>query len=162
MMEQNMEISVARLMASDHAHLEQLFRAVMASLRGGDPEQVRRCWLELDHALERHLSLEEDVLLPGFQRAFPISAARLRREHREIRAALLSLGVDLDLHELCPASATRFIATLRSHAGYEDAVLYPWAQQNLSLPDRRSVVARLRHLRRTRTGSAYGEGWQQT
>jgi hypothetical protein len=139
--------TIARLMASDHEHLEQLFHGTLVGLRDGDSEAIRKRWLELDLALERHLSLEEDLLLPGFERMFPVSAACLRREHRAIRAALVTLGVDLDLHELCPASAIRFITLLREHASYEDAVLYPWMQQNLTDPERHSLVARLRHLR---------------
>ncbi len=154
----NQPESVAQLLASDHAHLEQLFQAVIACLRGGDPERLRVRWLELDYALELHLNLEEAQLLPRFARAFPTSAARLQREHREIRSALVQLGVDLDLHELCAASATRFISALRAHAAYEDAVLYPWAEAHLAEAERVSVIAGLRHLRATYAAAKRLEG----
>lgn len=140
------ESELARQLASDHAHLEQLFGAVTAGLRGGEPDSLRARWLELDHALECHLTTEEELILPGFAQAFPSSAARLRQEHHDIRAALVQLGVDLDLHELSSASAARLIRALRMHAHYEDDVLYPWAEQHLTELERPPLLARLRHL----------------
>ncbi|HEY6877992.1 MAG TPA: hemerythrin domain-containing protein, partial [Polyangiales bacterium] len=130
---------------------EQLFQAMMACMRGADPERIRARWLELDRALEQHLSAEEELILPRFEREFPASAARLRQEHREIRAALVELGVDLDLHSLGPSSARRFIDALRSHAAYEDAVLYAWVQRNLPEEDKLSLLDRLRRVSQMRT-----------
>lgn len=145
------------LMETDHDHLERLFQSVMTCLRGADVESLRARWLELDRALQHHLTLEEELLLPRFERAFPTSAARLRREHREIREALVQFGVDLDLHELSPGSAQRFVARLRAHAAYEDGVLYPWAQQHLSDGEWHSLLGRLRHLRGPRLARAKRE-----
>jgi hemerythrin-like domain-containing protein len=143
--------AIERLMTSDHAQLEQLFQAVLGCMRGGDPERIRAAWLELDRALERHLRAEEELILPHFAREFPESAERLRQEHREIRMALVDLGVDLDLHELCSSSAEHFIAALRSHATYEDAVLYPWALRRLPEADKLSLIERLRQASQRRS-----------
>jgi hypothetical protein len=52
--------------------------------------------------------------------------------------------VDLDLHSLCPSSATRFIAALRQHAAFEDAVVYPWAQNHMSEATKLSLGERVR------------------
>jgi hypothetical protein len=141
--------SLTHGLAADHQELELLFGRVMASLRGADGERIRQRWLELDHALEQHLCTEEELLLPQLTRERAEDAARVRAEHRAIRTALVDLGVDLDLHSLCPGAAARFIDALRRHAAFEDAVIYPWAERHLAEQTRLSLlerlVARVRH-----------------
>lgn len=145
---------IERALNSDHEELEVLFQRVITSLGGGDPESIRARWLELDRALEQHLCMEETLILPGFTQENPAAAARIRREHREIRAHMVQLGVDLDLHELSPGSAARFIESLRQHAKYEEVMFYPWSQLRLGQDEKVSLLkglldagARQRHQR---------------
>lgn len=140
-------------LATDHEELEQLFARLVMSLRSADSERVRQRWLELDHALEQHLSTREELILPQLERDCPADAARVRAEHRVIRTALVDLGIDLDLHALSPESATRFIDALRRHATFEDAVIYPWAECKLAEHARLSLRQRLRGRARIALGS---------
>jgi hypothetical protein len=133
-------------LAKDHEELELLYQRLLTSLHSGDSERIRRRWLALDAALEEHLRAEEEFILSQFERDRPVEAALIRREHRQIRSHLVALGVDLDLHALCPASATRFIEALRRHAQSEEAVLYPWAHFSLSPANRLGLLSRLRGL----------------
>jgi hemerythrin superfamily protein len=135
--------SIELALKTDHDTLERLFEHLMANLRGSDGEQLRARWLELDRALERHLRLEEELILPQFERARPADAERVRREHHAIRARLVELGVDLDLHSLSPDSARHFIETLRRHAAFEESVFYPWSQSHLGHAEQTSLLERL-------------------
>lgn len=83
-------------------------------------------------------------MLPELARTCPEQAQRIRNEHEQIRAAIVQLGVDLDLHALCPTSATVFIEALRKHASFEEQTVYPWAQARLGESARRSRLERLR------------------
>jgi hemerythrin-like domain-containing protein len=135
--------SIELALKTDHEELERLFEHLMANLRGADAEQLRARWLELDRALERHLRVEEELILPKFERACPADAERVRREHHTIRARLVELGVDLDLHSLCPDSARHFIEALRQHAVFEESVFYPWSQSHLGQAEQTTLLERL-------------------
>jgi len=138
---------IARSMRADHAELDRLFDRVVVAMKEADLDRVRERWLELDQRLEQHLTAEEEFIFPRFERSHPATAARLRDEHREIRAALVELGVDLDLHSLCEETATRFIDGLRRHAAFEDTLVYPWAEEHLDGPARLSLLERIRRHR---------------
>jgi hemerythrin superfamily protein len=147
--------SIELALKADHQELEVLFERVMASLRSADAERIRGCWLELDRALEQHLSAEEQLMLPHFDRDCPADAARVRSDHHEIRTRLVELGVELDLHSLNPASAARFIDALRGHAAFEERAFYPWSQSKLAQAEQTTLLARLRGaLRRVEAASA--------
>lgn len=131
---------------ADHFELEARFRQALSALRRGDSGDVRARWLALERALGAHMRAEEQHVLPAFEKRFPHDAARIRREHQEIRRSLEQLGVELDLHALREQAASDFLDLLGEHAAHEQSVLYAWAQVQLSEHDRRSVLGRLRAL----------------
>jgi len=135
---------IDELLVSDHRALEKTFARMMVKFAGGDSDSIRAAWLELDRHLEAHLVAEEKHVLPHFKRHFPAEAARICKEHAEIRAALLQLGIDLDLHALREDTAALFIATLQRHAKSEEPVFYAWAQENLPARERVGVAELLR------------------
>lgn len=138
--------SLGEALGQDHAALERTFERVIAKFNGGDAEDIRAAWEQLDAELSAHLAAEERLIIPRFRRDDPEAADRILDEHRSIRAALEMLGVDLDLHSLRAEAAAGFIAALRRHAAYEDLVLYPWADAHLTEEERLFVFKRLRAL----------------
>jgi len=128
----------------DHQALEVTFERVLRRFHGGDSEAIRTAWLALDEELEAHLKAEERFILPEFAKSFPVEAQRIERDHQRIRAALVELGIDLDLHLLREHAAERFVQTLREHAQYEDEVFYAWAETSLSERAQHAAIAHLR------------------
>jgi hemerythrin-like domain-containing protein len=132
------------LLKSDHAALEVTFRRMIGKFGGGDPDAIRAGWQAMEQQLETHLGAEEQFMLPRFEKAYPEEAERIRVEHKQIRAALLQLGVDLDLHALRDETARAFIDALRQHAENEERLFYVWAQRELSHGERHQLLDRLR------------------
>lgn len=143
---------LAEALKADHVALESTFEHVLTTMQGGDPESVRAAWLGMESDLLAHLKVEEELILPGFEKAFPKEAGFIREDHVAIRAALEQLGVDLDLHTLRKETADLFIEKLRKHAEREDHAFYRWAEEHLSEATRQSVFGRLRGILRVSGG----------
>jgi hypothetical protein len=104
---------------------------------------------DLEHAVLLHMRVEEQELLPRYAEVAPADAALILAAHEEIRGQLYRLGVETELHCIRLESIDALIAMLREHAAHEDRVVYPWAEQNLSLGSRRSLFQSVgRSLRR--------------
>ena len=119
--------SLRKLMNEDHARLELLFQVLLNALEGANQPTLQRVWCDFERGLMTHLLAEERHLLPLVETEYPVDAERLRREHAAIRALVADLGVATDLHLLRKDKAAELVETLRSHAGWEDATLYPRA-----------------------------------
>jgi hemerythrin-like domain-containing protein len=135
------------LLADRHREIE----AACAELRGGayadEPALMVASFRAFERALVEHLDAEEALLLPAYARYDPEEAHAVRAQHQELRQMLLQLGVQVELHAVRTAEIERFIQALRAHAAYEDAGLYPWAQQ--SLPSEMNGVITRRAAGRT-------------
>lgn len=115
------------MLSEDHQHLDRLFGDIVASCLRGDHVSVRPDWERFERELSSHMDLEEQEILPAFSREHRGEAEGIREEHARIRAALLEMGIDLDLHCLRAERVEAFVALLRAHARREEALLYPWA-----------------------------------
>jgi hemerythrin-like domain-containing protein len=131
------------LLSREHTQLDALFEQLLAALRADATEDTAKLWSAFDSELSAHLALEEESILPAFGRAHPTEAAEIRNEHAQIRAALLELGVDVDLHAARADRVARFIALLRRHAAREDELMYRWSEGHLERHERSTVLERL-------------------
>lgn len=102
---------LADYMGRDHAVIESALAGALA----GDAERAR--WLQ--HALARHLAIEEQLLFPAYLDAGGNEGwiDGLRREHDDLRRHLPHLGN--------PASRRRFLLMLDGHDEKEEQLIYP-------------------------------------
>lgn len=128
----------------EHEALNQLFADVVDAFETNNGTWAARCFGELEKQLEAHLAMEEKHLFPALERIDPAEARTLRREHSAIRAQIASLGVGVDLHATRAAEISELIAILRVHAAREDALLYPWAEANVTGSTRTTMLERVR------------------
>jgi hypothetical protein len=112
----------------DHARLDRMFDELLEALKADAREDVLRLWTHFDDGLCRHMALEDEHLVPELQRDEPREAARIVREHSEMRAKLAELGVGIDLHQVPSELITEFIEQLRQHALHEAAIAYRWTE----------------------------------
>jgi hypothetical protein len=98
--------------------------------RTEDPEQAAAAFREFwrrEGAI--HFRIEEDVLLPTWELLGTVNAeaaARLAREHLELRAAVLALG------EKPPPAAIRELGErLAAHVRFEERELFPLIEADL-------------------------------
>jgi len=102
--------------------------------RTDDPEHAAARFHEFwsrDGAL--HFRIEEEVLLPTWERLGTVdaeAAARLAREHLELRAAALALG------DAPPLAAIRELGEkLAAHVRFEERELFPLIEADLRAAD---------------------------
>ena len=112
----------------DHQRLESRLERAAEALRVADRTTARREWDDFQRVLLGHLDWEEQNPLPGLDRAAPVEAALIRRDHARIRALLLAVGAVLEVRA---ASFEELIALLRSHATLEEKVLQQWADRGV-------------------------------
>jgi len=119
----------ADVLSEHHRALDEQLERLIAEAQRLHGEALRACWSRFEAELLRHLDYEEAAILPAFARRHADEARAIRNEHARIRAALLDLGVSLDLHALRCEAVKDFASQLRAHARREDALLYPWARR---------------------------------
>jgi len=122
----------ADVLAEHHRALDEQLERLIADAQRLDGPELRACWSRFETELLRHLDYEEAAILPAFARRHAGKARAIVDEHARIRAALLDLGVSLDLHALRWEAVNDFASQLRAHARREDAQLYPWARRNVA------------------------------
>ena len=106
------------LLRAEHVQLDQTFEALAEGFRA-DPRSAGLIeWKRFEAALLAHLNVEEDLVLPTFQRSHPIEAAQLLDEHASIRRELDELGLGVELHLISVPLIERFISKLRAHAAH--------------------------------------------
>ena len=125
------------LLRSDHARLDKIFDALLASYESNDWEEVRAQWDVFESSLLDHMAAEERYIFPKFRNAHLTETHALLVEHAEMRSLLATLGVAIDLHAVRSNVANDLIERLRAHAARENVLLYPWAEAKLRTQDLR-------------------------
>jgi hemerythrin-like domain-containing protein len=135
--------TLGTLLTRDHQRLDQVFTALLNALQADAREDVLRLWAAFDDGLSLHMALEEEHILPALRERDPVLADALSREHQTIRLMLAELGVAVDLHQIRAETVSDFIDQLRRHASREEALVYRWADENLSAPEKALLRTRL-------------------
>lgn len=147
---------LSTLLRDEHARLDATFESLMDGFRA-DPLSVGLLeWKHFEAALRAHLSLEEDLVLPTFERTYPLETAQIRDEHASIRRELDELGLGVELHLISPELIDRFISKLRAHAAHEDAMLYERVDRELTPDERSRAIARVHETARRISGTRPG------
>lgn len=128
--------NMGRYLTQDHARCDILFRNTQQAVRGAHWVEARRAMAAFQHALERHMLIEERILYPAFERAIGRAASptdAMRADHLRIRAMAQRLS---DAVAACDMDA--FISHAESllllqhqHSEREEGVLYPMIERVL-------------------------------
>lgn len=126
----------------DHRGLLKRFDELRNAVEGADPRTIVGVWTDFERAVERHLSAEEERILPALEAKHPTEVKAIREEHHEIRRLLADLGIRADLQTLRSDVATAFVQKLEEHAAREESGIYAWADQELT-QHHRGILQRL-------------------
>jgi hypothetical protein len=135
--------SLSGMLAGDHDRLDRSFQSILTRAHGGDWQQLESEWIAFQRELLGHLEAEEKHAIPALARDRPAAAETLLCDHAAIRAKLIELGVDLDLHSLRAERVAMFVEALRAHAKREEGMFYPWTDGHLPAEAAVHVSARL-------------------
>jgi len=125
-------LDLRNLLALDHSRLEQQFDALIATFESDAHADAARMWSDFAAELQHHFALEEKHVFPEFAKVAKAEVATLAYEHAELRDKLRQLCAGVNAHITRAEAIADFIQTLRLHAKREDALVYRWAQANLS------------------------------
>jgi hemerythrin-like domain-containing protein len=119
-----------------------------ARLRSSDPDAAWGAFMEFVSGLQRHMSLEEEVLFPAFL-ANPLAGApgaltALRGEHQRILALLDELEVcQAEFNPRAARLETELRALLDSHHAAEERIFAPWLATTLNDAQRKALLERM-------------------
>jgi iron-sulfur cluster repair protein YtfE (RIC family) len=129
--------TMSSYLTQDHARCDALFRQAQQCVLGANWRQARLAMATFQHALERHLLIEERILFPAFERAIgqvtsPTDA--MRAEHLRIRAVAqrLSNTVGAGDMEGFVMHAEALLLVLHQHDEKEEQMLYPMIERVLT------------------------------
>ncbi len=129
--------TIGSYLGQDHAHCDTLLREAQQSVRGASWPQAKHDIAAFQHALERHLLVEERILYPAFERAIGSDVsptAAMRGEHLRIRAVAQRLANTVDAGDLGAfvKYAEALLLMLHQHSEKEEGVLYPMIERVLA------------------------------
>ena len=139
--------SIADYFEKDHDRLDQLYRDYL-QLKHIHFANARENFISFKHGLERHITWEEEILFPIFQRKTGIvdgPVAVMEEEHRQILDMLERINAKLQNND---SSSNRLehdlIVILGHHNVQEENVLYPVLDHLLTQDEKANVVQQLK------------------
>jgi hemerythrin superfamily protein len=125
---------------ADHRRIEDLVGLAREALESGDPALYASRWTECALALCRHMEAEERHMLPRLLAVASRLARTLVAEHGHLRRRLAELAGAPPSPGERVEQLGRFLEELRAHGRHEEAVLYPWADENLDPAEREALL----------------------
>jgi len=140
--------TVTAYLSWDHDRLDAILESVRRDVDFGRWAESRETFRAYKAGLDRHMSLEEEVLFPLFEARSGIvdgPTAVMREEHRAIRSAIDLMGKGLqDADSARFQEGYEFLGeVLPAHNAKEEHVLYPTTDRLLSDADRSRLAAGL-------------------
>jgi iron-sulfur cluster repair protein YtfE (RIC family) len=142
--------TISETLGRDHDRIDHLLLDVVTCVGDGELERAESTFDEFDHALRRHISVEEELLFPLFETRHasghhPVNVMTI--EHRAIQRRL-----DAMRDTLARGDAPAFLAEhdlllrdLGPHNMKEERFLYPAIDQVLTPSERAAMGHRLAH-----------------
>jgi hypothetical protein len=124
--------SIGQSLDQHHREIEDACLAILSAGFADQPRDLVKCWADIEHQLLDHMTAEEHLLFPAYQREDPENAQDLRDQHARLRAMAFEIGVAIQLHTIRCDALQQFVAELRAHARNEEASLYRWADRHLA------------------------------
>jgi regulator of cell morphogenesis and NO signaling len=141
--------SIADYFEQDHDRLDQLYRDYL-KLKHIHFANAREKFISFKHGLERHITWEEEILFPLFQRKTGIvegPVAVMEDEHRQILNILEHINSKLQNNDY---SSNRFehdlMVLLGGHNVKEENVLYPVLDHLLTQDEKASLVQQMKNF----------------
>jgi iron-sulfur cluster repair protein YtfE (RIC family) len=119
------------LLGLEHRRLDAVLADAKRWLASGDLQHASVCFSEFRKGLERHISVEEEILFPTFEALTGASGGgpthALRMEHAEIRRLMAEVASHLtrggNQGHTTPLAA--LTARVCAHNGKEERIFYP-------------------------------------
>jgi hemerythrin-like domain-containing protein len=126
------EAPLTEALVQHHRGLEKALESIAVKAQSKDLPILRAAFIAFELELLGHLNVEEQELLPLYERSHGEDARALRAEHEAIRSRLVTLHLTVDLDPRTADAARSLAVLLAAHTLRESLGLYPWLERNLS------------------------------
>jgi hypothetical protein len=131
------------LLTDHHREIEAACRALRTHTNVDDPLELIATYRRFETAMVTHFDAEEELLLPAYAEHFPATARQIREEHVALRARMMKVAIDVELHVVRAEQIEELLALLRAHASFEEVTLYRWADGRLDADATVTLAGRL-------------------
>ena len=129
--------TISEFMTRGHRNCDEMFAAAEEQVDKEDWERAGELTREFLNEMERHFTMEEQVLFPAFEQQTGITQGPtmiMRDEHQQMRQLLMQLQWALDdkqKDEFLDTGETLLIM-MQQHNMKEEGILYPMCDQQLA------------------------------
>jgi len=129
---------LAAFFEQDHRDCDARWADVEELLATEDIEAARPAWLKFSAGMQRHITMEEEVLFPAFETASGMPeagpTAALRTEHRQMQDLLgqISNAIESGDSEQALDAGDTLLMLIQQHNAREESELYPVAESLLA------------------------------
>jgi uncharacterized protein (DUF2249 family)/hemerythrin-like domain-containing protein len=138
---------VSECLSAEHDRLSAAALGAFGAARDEAGAAALAAITDFRRALERHLRLEETVVLPVFEMRTGLPqggpSSLVRAEHAQLLALLDGVADRLRRGEAAVDEVEAFEALMEDHHRKEEGILYPWLDRLLSEWEADRLVARL-------------------
>jgi hemerythrin-like domain-containing protein len=129
--------SISEFMTREHRGCDEKFANAETRVDNEDWEQARDLTREFLNEMERHFTMEEQVLFPAFEQQTGIiqgPTSIMREEHQQMRRLLMQLQWALDEQQRDEFLGTgeTLLIMMQQHNMKEEGMLYPMCDQQLA------------------------------
>ncbi|OOZ40329.1 hemerythrin HHE cation-binding protein [Solemya pervernicosa gill symbiont] len=128
--------SISDYLADDHQRCDRFFADAEAQVADGAWDKAAAGFQTFHAAIERHLSMEEELLFPTFEQATGMMGGPtdvMRMEHEQMRALFGSMAGAVAAHDgdSYLGDAETLLILMQQHNAKEEQILYPMFDQVL-------------------------------
>ena len=129
-------MTIKKLMSQDHKDCDSLFAAAENAAAKNDWEEATQAFNAFIDAMDRHLSIEENVLFPAFEEETGMATGpteMMRMEHEQMRALFTDMKDALSSQQSDDYLGTSetLLILMQQHNMKEEQILYNFMDQRL-------------------------------
>jgi len=141
--------NISDYMTKNHRHCDEVFARAEQAVDKGEWETAAQQTKEYLDNMERHLTMEEQVLFPAFENETGITDGPtmiMKDEHQQMRQLFMQLQLALEeknAEEYLGTSETLLIM-MQQHNMKEEGMLYPMSDEQLT--DVEQIIANMEQV----------------
>lgn len=137
-------MSLREHLLAEHQKLEAYFERFLNTVETADRPALMTEWTAFEKSVVDHFDDEEKYMFTLLEKSEPDEVRALRAEHDSIKAKIGDMGMKADLRGLRKEDVEALLADLKAHKEREEALLYPWADDQLPASSIGALVERIR------------------
>lgn len=129
--------TITEYLSAEHRHCDDMFADAEAAAAADDLAAAQAGFTAFHQGMERHLSKEENIMFPAFERAMGSSmgpTSVMRMEHEQMRELFAEMQAALDAKDTSAYAglAETLLVLMQQHNFKEEQMLYQMADRTLN------------------------------